>query len=97
MPASLSELVLGWETHFELERFLDHHDHYRRTFRAWGLAYRAAEARARALVGDRTARDVRALLRRRRGVLPAARGLAVPGRPEEAPAPKVWAGLLRPV
>ena len=24
MPASLSELVLGWETHFELERFLDH-------------------------------------------------------------------------
>jgi len=56
MPASLSELVLGWETHFELETFLDHPDHYRRTFRAWGLAYRAAEARARALVGERTAR-----------------------------------------
>ena len=48
MPASLSELVLGWETHFELERFLDHTDHYRRTFRAWALAYRDAQARGRA-------------------------------------------------
>jgi cyclopropane-fatty-acyl-phospholipid synthase len=56
MPGSLSELVLGWETRFQLERFLEHHDHYRRTFRAWGLAYRAAEPRARALVGEATAR-----------------------------------------
>jgi len=56
MPASLSELVLGWETHFELVRFLDHPDHYRRTFRAWGLAYRAQLERARTLVGDDTAR-----------------------------------------
>jgi cyclopropane-fatty-acyl-phospholipid synthase len=56
MPASLSELVLGWETHFELVRFLDHPDHYRRTFRAWGLAYRAQLERARTLVGDATAR-----------------------------------------
>jgi cyclopropane-fatty-acyl-phospholipid synthase len=56
MPASLSELVLGWETHFHLERFVDHHDHYRRTFRAWALAFRAAAARARALVDERTAR-----------------------------------------
>jgi cyclopropane-fatty-acyl-phospholipid synthase len=56
MPASLSELMLGWETHFELERFLEHHDHYSRTFRAWGLAYRAGAARARALVGETTAR-----------------------------------------
>ena len=54
MPASLSELVLGWETQFELETFLDHPEHYRRTFRAWGLAYRAAETRARALVGNGT-------------------------------------------
>jgi cyclopropane-fatty-acyl-phospholipid synthase len=56
MPASLSELVLGWETHFELVRFLDHSDHYRRTFRAWGLAYRTQLERARTLVGDATAR-----------------------------------------
>src|SRR6516165_8804307 len=51
MPASLSELVLGWETHFELEEFLDHPSHYQRTFRAWTLAYRDQEAHARALVG----------------------------------------------
>jgi cyclopropane-fatty-acyl-phospholipid synthase len=56
MPASLSELVLGWETHFELVQFLEHHDHYRRTFRAWGLAYRAAADRAKALVGEAKAR-----------------------------------------
>jgi cyclopropane-fatty-acyl-phospholipid synthase len=56
MPASLSELVLGWETHFEVVRFLDHPDHYRRTFRSWGLAYRADLERARALVGESTAR-----------------------------------------
>ena len=51
MPASLSELVLGWETHFELEDFLDHSSHYQRTFRAWTLAYRDQEALARALIG----------------------------------------------
>ena len=34
MPASLSELVLGWETHFELDEFHDHPRHYQRTFRA---------------------------------------------------------------
>ena len=56
MPGSLAELVLGWETHFQLERFIEHHDHYRRTFRAWGLNYRAADAQARGLVGDATAR-----------------------------------------
>jgi len=56
MPASLSELVLGWETHFELEDFLDHPSHYQRTFRAWTLAYREQEALARALVGPEKCR-----------------------------------------
>jgi cyclopropane-fatty-acyl-phospholipid synthase len=56
MPASLSELVLGWETHFEVVRFFDHPDHYRRTFRAWGLAYRDNLVRAQALVGEARAR-----------------------------------------
>jgi len=51
MPASLSELVLGWETHFELKEFLDHPSHYQRTFRAWTLAYRDQEALSRALIG----------------------------------------------
>jgi cyclopropane-fatty-acyl-phospholipid synthase len=56
MPASLSELVLGWETHFELAEFLDHPAHYQRTFRAWTLAYREQEALARELVGAETSR-----------------------------------------
>jgi cyclopropane-fatty-acyl-phospholipid synthase len=51
MPGSLSELVLGWESSFELVEFLDHTDHYRRTFRAWALAGREHETRARVLVG----------------------------------------------
>jgi len=56
MPASLSELVVSWEKHFELQDFVDHTDHYRRTFRAWALAYRDGEAHARAFVGPETAR-----------------------------------------
>ena len=56
MPASLSELVLGWETHFELAEFLDHPSHYQRTFRAWTLAYREQEALAQSLVGAGTSR-----------------------------------------
>jgi cyclopropane-fatty-acyl-phospholipid synthase len=56
MPASLSELVLGWETHFRVVEFLDHPRHYQRTFRSWGTAHRAAEAAGAELVGDATAR-----------------------------------------
>ncbi len=51
MPASLSEMVLGWETAFRLERFDAHPDHYRRTFRAWHEAARRGRAEAEALVG----------------------------------------------
>ena len=56
MPASLSEMVLGWETDFELQRFEAHPDHYVRTFRAWGLAFRDRLAEAQALAGADTAR-----------------------------------------
>jgi cyclopropane-fatty-acyl-phospholipid synthase len=56
MPASLSEMVLGWETHFELDEFLDHSDHYRQTFRAWARSYKAQRARAAELVGPEAAR-----------------------------------------
>jgi cyclopropane-fatty-acyl-phospholipid synthase len=55
MPAALSELVLAWEPRFALETLLEHHDHYRRTFRAWALAYRASRGRARSLVPADTA------------------------------------------
>jgi cyclopropane-fatty-acyl-phospholipid synthase len=56
MPGSLSELVLGWETHFELDEFHNHPSHYQRTFRAWTLAYREQEALARTLIGPEVSR-----------------------------------------
>ena len=64
--------------------FLDHPEHYRRTFRAWALRYRDAQARAaaRSSVAEHGA-NLRPLLRGRRGVLPAARARAVPGRPHQ--------------
>ena len=96
MPASLSELVLGWETHFEVVRFLDHPDHYRRTFRSWGLAYRADLDRARVLVGDATARTFgryfaagEAFFRLREDSL---YRVILKKRPK----PKTWVRLLRP-
>jgi cyclopropane-fatty-acyl-phospholipid synthase len=56
MSGALSELAIGWETHFRLVQFLDHSDHYTRTFRAWRRAERENHEAARALVGDETAR-----------------------------------------
>jgi cyclopropane-fatty-acyl-phospholipid synthase len=56
MPASLSEMVLGWETDFELLRFDEQHDHYSRTFRAWALQLRAHREAACALVDESTMR-----------------------------------------
>jgi cyclopropane-fatty-acyl-phospholipid synthase len=56
MPASLSEMILGWETHFRLDRFRDHSSQYRRTFRSWGLAARARHNEVVDLIGDENAR-----------------------------------------
>jgi len=56
MSPSLSQMVLGWESDFELDEFHDHTEHYRRTFRAWALRYRRHRAAAEALVGRDTAR-----------------------------------------
>ena len=56
MSPSLSELAIGWETHFQLDTFVDHTEHYRRTFRAWTLAYRDRRDQALRLVGPGTAR-----------------------------------------
>ena len=96
MPASLSELVLGWETHFELVEFLDHPWHYRRTFRAWALAYREHEALARALVGPDLCRTYaryfaagEAIFRLREQSL---YRVILAKRPQ----PKVWAVTMRP-
>jgi cyclopropane-fatty-acyl-phospholipid synthase len=51
MPGSIAELALGWETHFRLDELIDHTEHYRRTFRAWGMAARAEAERAQRLLG----------------------------------------------
>ena len=96
MPASLSEMVLGWETSFELVRFIEHHDHYWRTFRAWGLAFRANRDAALAMVGDDTVRTFaryfatgEIYFRRREHSL--YRVIL-----KKRPRPKQWAQLLRP-
>ncbi|HXZ77067.1 MAG TPA: class I SAM-dependent methyltransferase, partial [Streptosporangiaceae bacterium] len=96
MPASLSELVLGWETHFELDEFHDHPRHYQRTFRSWTLAYREQEARARELVGPEAARAYaryfavgEAVFRLREHSL---YRVILTKRPE----PKTWAVTVRP-
>ena len=96
MPASLSELVLGWETHFELDEFHDHPGHYRRTFRAWTLAYREQEALAQELVGPEVCRTYaryfavgEAVFRLREHSL---YRVILTKRPE----PKTWAVTVRP-
>jgi cyclopropane-fatty-acyl-phospholipid synthase len=96
MSASLSELVLGWDTHFELDRFYVHPDHYRRTFRAWALALRTRADRATQLLGpDRYRTFARyfaggeALFRLRQQTLYRA---ILTRRPE----PKHWAVTVRP-
>ena len=96
MPASLSELVLGWETHFELDEFHDHPSHYQRTFRAWTLAYRRQEELARTLVGPQTCRTYaryfaagEAVFRLREHSL---YRVILTKRPE----PKTWAVTVRP-
>jgi len=96
MPASLSELVLGWETHFELDEFHDHPRHYQRTFRAWTLAYRQQEALAQELVGPEACRSHaryfavgEAVFRLREHSL---YRVILTKRPE----PKTWAVTVRP-
>jgi cyclopropane-fatty-acyl-phospholipid synthase len=96
MPASLSELILGWETHFELDEFHDHPRHYQRTFRAWTLAYREQEALAQELVGPEACRAYaryfavgEAVFRLREHSL---YRVILTKRPE----PKTWAVTVRP-
>lgn len=96
MPASLSELVLGWETHFEVVRFLDHPDQYRRTFRAWGLAYRAQLERAQALVGDATARTFARYFAAGEAFFRLREDSLYRVILKKRPKPKTWTRLLRP-
>jgi cyclopropane-fatty-acyl-phospholipid synthase len=96
MSPALSELILGWETHFQLEEFHAHPEHYRRTFRAWALAHRRRETEARALVGPDVSRTHaryfaggEALFRLREQTL---HRIILTRRPQ----PKVWAVTVRP-
>jgi cyclopropane-fatty-acyl-phospholipid synthase len=96
MPASLSELVLGWETHFELEEFLDHPHHYQRTFRAWALAYRKQEARARELVGPDLCRTYARYFAAGEAIFRLREHSLYRVILTKRPGPKVWAVPVRP-
>jgi cyclopropane-fatty-acyl-phospholipid synthase len=96
MPGSLGELVLGWETWFRVERFLDHSDHYSRTFRAWSLAYRAQAERARILVGDSTARVFARYFAAGETFFRLREDALYRVILEKRPRPKAWASPLRP-
>jgi cyclopropane-fatty-acyl-phospholipid synthase len=96
MSAALSELVLGWETDFQLVEFHDHPEHYRRTFRAWALNHRRHEPEARALVGPDVSRTHaryfaggEAVFRLREQTL--CRVILI-----KRPKPKTWAVTIRP-
>jgi cyclopropane-fatty-acyl-phospholipid synthase len=96
MPGSLGELVLGWEPWFRVERFLDHTDHYSRTFRVWSLAYRAQAERARALVGDSTARVFARYFAAGETFFRLREDALYRVILEKRPRPKIWASPLRP-
>src|SRR3954447_16382603 len=96
LPASLAEMVLGWETHFRLSTFLDSTADYVRTFRAWALAHRGTRADAERLVGPEVARRFdryfaagEVCFRLREHAL---YRVILTKRPE----PKSWAVLVRP-
>lgn len=96
MPACLSELVLGWESNFLLDTFLDHPHHYQRTFRAWNTAFRARRDEAHRLAADPIPRTFEryfaageAIFRLREQSL---YRVILTKRPE----PKSWAVPLRP-
>ena len=96
MPASLSELVLGWETHFELDVFHDHPNHYQRTFRAWTLAYREQEALARALVGPEACRSYARYFAAGEAVFRLREHSLYRVILTKRPRPKTWAVTVRP-
>jgi cyclopropane-fatty-acyl-phospholipid synthase len=96
MPASLGELVLGWETHFRLVQFLEHSEHYVRTFRAWSLAERTASGRARELIGERAARDFERYFAVGEAVFRLREQALYRVVLEKRPQPKRWVAPVRP-
>jgi len=96
MPASLGELALGWETHFRLRHFLDHTDHYVRTFRAWSLAERRDRDLARRSVGEARARAFEQYFAVGEAIFRLREQALYRVVLEKRPAPKVWAVVVRP-
>ena len=96
MSASLSELVLGWETDFELDELHAHPEHYRRTFRAWALAHRRQEALARELVGEETRRTFARYLAGGEALFRLRQQTLYRVVLTKRPAPKVWAITVKP-
>jgi cyclopropane-fatty-acyl-phospholipid synthase len=96
MPASLSELVLGWETHFELDEFHDHPSHYQRTFRAWTLAFREQEALAQELVGPEACRAYARYFAVGEAVFRLREHSLYRVILTKRPKPKTWAVMVRP-
>ena len=96
MPASLGELVLGWETQFRLVHFLDHSQQYVRTFRAWSLAERAERAHARSLVGEPMARAFEQYFAVGEAIFRLREQALYRVILERRPSPKTWAVPVRP-
>ena len=96
MSASLSELVLGWETDFELDELHAHPEHYRRTFRAWALAHRRHEVRARELVGEETRRTFARYLAGGEALFRLREQTLYRVVLTKRPAPKRWAITVKP-
>jgi cyclopropane-fatty-acyl-phospholipid synthase len=96
MPASLSELVLGWETHFRLATFDEHTAHYVRTFRAWSVAERSDRSTARRLIGARMARAFEQYFAVGEAVFRLREQALYRVVLEKRPTPKTWAVSVRP-
>src|SRR3954471_5680756 len=96
MSASLSELALAWEPHFELEWFGVHPDQYARTFRAWNLALRAGRDRAAGLVDGPTLRLVERYLAAGEAMFRLGEQTLYRVVLRRRPAPKAWRSPLRP-
>ena len=91
MPASLAEMVLGWETHFRLSVFLDSTPDSADVPRL-GAGPPPSSRRGRRVGRNRRHPTLRPVLRGGGGLLPAARTRVVPGRPHQATAAEAVGG-----
>jgi cyclopropane-fatty-acyl-phospholipid synthase len=96
MSPSLSEMVLGWETHFELDELRVDTADYRRTFRAWAVALRAAQQEAVAAVGGETTATFGRYLAAGEAIFRLHEQALVRAVLTRRPEPKRWAVVTKP-